>query len=110
MALGTVTIIRKDTRGGRRSVVADVQLTSGANYTTGGETIPLNRVGFGHRIVFANSGGLATTTSGSTSRGVSFIYQNDGTVKMQVQTTASAEAASNSDQSTFTVRVEFVGH
>lgn len=110
MALGTVTIVRKDTRGGRKSVVADVQLTAGANYTTGGETISLAAVGMGHRIVGAIPFGLATTASGTTSRGVAFLFQSNGTVKMLVQTTASAEAASNSDQSTFTVRVEFVGH
>jgi hypothetical protein len=109
MALGTVTVIDRYVVGNKRVRVADVQLTAGANYTTGGETISLAAVGLRRLIQTARACGLATTTSGSTSRGVSFIYQTDGTVKMQVQTTASAEATSNSDQSTFTVRIEFTG-
>lgn len=109
MALGTLTRVSAYSISNKRARVYDVQLTSGANYTTGGETITPANIGLTRRIEQANALGLATTTSGSTSRGVSFLYQANGSVKMQVQTTASAEAAGSSDQSTFTVRVEFVG-
>lgn len=110
MAIGTLTKIAAYTVGNRRSRVFDVQLTSGANYTTGGETITPAMVGLGRRIEIASAEALATTTSGTTQRAVSFIHQTNGSVKMQVATTGSAEAASNSDQSTFTVRCEFRGY
>ena len=108
MALGSITKISDYVVGNKRCRIRDVQLTAGANYTTGGETITAKSVGL-NKIEHANALSLATTTAGSTHRAVSFIYQTDGSVKMQVSTTASAEAASNSDQSTFTVRVEFRG-
>lgn len=110
MALGTMTKVDFSTIGNRKSRIFDVQLTSGANYTTGGETITPALAGLGRRITFANAESLATTTAGSTQRAVSFIHQANGSVKMQVATTGSAEAASSSDQSTFTVRVEFRGY
>jgi hypothetical protein len=51
-----------------------VQLTSGANYTTGGETITAAAVGL-NTIFEAIPMGLALTTGGTTSRTVGFIYQ-----------------------------------
>ena len=38
MALGTVTHVKQGVLGDLRYVIADVNVTSGANYTTGGET------------------------------------------------------------------------
>jgi hypothetical protein len=37
MALGTVTHVKKGVFGDLRYIIADVNITSGANYTTGGE-------------------------------------------------------------------------
>jgi hypothetical protein len=112
MALGTITkpagTSDYDT-GNKRNRVRDVQLTSGANYTTGGETINATSVGL-NAIFEAIPLGLALPSGGATSRAVGFIFTSDvRSVKMVVHTTASAEAASNSDQSTFTVRVLFRG-
>lgn len=113
MALGTLTAVANTTSriGNKRMKVYDVQLSSGANYTTGGETITPAAVGMGRRIEQAQATGIArATTGGATSRAVSFDFATTpGSVKMQVSTTASAEAANNSDQSAFSVRVAFIG-
>jgi hypothetical protein len=112
MALGTITkpSPNPDYAAGNKKVrVRDIQLTSGANYTTGGETITAAAVGM-RRIESAMPMGLALPSGGATSRSVAFILGNGVTnTKMLVHTTASAEAASNSDQSTFSVRVKFEG-
>jgi hypothetical protein len=109
MALGTITRIASYVAGNKKVRVCDVQLTSGANYTTGGETITAASVGV-RKIEQAMPSGLALTASGTTSRAVAFLLGNSTTTtKMLVHTTSSAEAASNSDQSTFTVRITFVG-
>lgn len=109
MALGTLTPVDKFPVGNRRGRVFDVQLTAGANYTTGGETINPSAVGLAKRII-AVHGDMATTSTGTTSRTVVPLYQTNGSVKLTVQTTASAEAALNSDQSTFTARLLFIGY
>lgn len=112
MALGTLTRVANAsaTIGNKKMRVYDVQLTSGANYTTGGETIAPSAVGL-KRIEQVQTCGIARATSGgATSRSVTFDFATTpGSAKMQVQTTASAEAASNSDQSAFSLRVAFVG-
>lgn len=115
MALGTVTkpanigASASDYNDANKRVrVRSVQLTSGANYTTGGETITAAAVGL-NVIMEAIATGLALPSGGATSRSVGFIYQTNGSVKMVVHTTASAEAASNSDQSTFSVLIRFIG-
>lgn len=112
MALGTITKpsgAADYNDANKRVRVRDVQLTSGANYTTGGETINASAVGL-NAIFEAVPLGLALPSGGATSRSVAFIFTSDTrSVKMLVHTTASAEAASNSDQSTFSVRVRFIG-
>lgn len=115
MALGTFTPVRgaNSTFGNRKVRVFDVQLSAGANYPTGGDTISASTVGL-RKIEQAWCSGIARATSGgATSRTVSFdfaaIAGNPGAVKMQVYTTGSAEAANNSDQSAFTTRVSFIG-
>ncbi len=108
MALGTITKVSDYTVSNKRYRVRTVQLSAGANYTTGGETITAAAVGL-NVIEECHPHGLALTSSGTTSRATAYLYQTNGSVKQLVQTTASAEAASNSDQSTFSVRVTFVG-
>jgi hypothetical protein len=108
MALGTLTKVTAYKDANKRVTVYDVQLTSGANYAAGGETIVASSVGQ-KKILLANAAGLATISTGATARAVTFLYQTNGDVKMQVQTTGSAEAAGSSDQSTFTVRIRFEG-
>ena len=115
MALGTIT--RPSVGGGsqydytdanKRVRIRDVQLTSGANYTVGGEPVTAASVGL-KQIVTAQVLGLALPTGGATSRTVGVIYQSDGSVKLVTHTTASAEAVVNTDQSTFTARIRFQG-
>src|SRR5689334_21498172 len=75
----------------KRVRVRDIVLTSGANYTTGGETITAASVGL-NTIFEAIPLGLALPSGAATSRTVGFVYQTNGSVKMVVHTTASAEA------------------
>ena len=113
MTLGTFTRVSDGiTRLGSKRVVSyDVQLTSGANYTEGGETITPAMVGMGRRIENVLTNGIARATTGSaTSRALSFDFATTpGSVKMVVNTTASAEAAASSNQSAFSCRLTFVG-
>jgi hypothetical protein len=109
MALGTVTKVDKYNVSNKRVRIYDVQLTSGANYTTGGETLNASTVDL-RRITECIPIGLALPSGGATSRSVGVIYGTGNTsVKLLVHTTASAEAAGNSDQSTFTVRLRILG-
>ena len=114
MALGTITTPTtlgsraNYTDANKRVRVRDVQLTSGANYTAGGETVTPQQVGL-NVIEECRVHGLALVSGAATSRSVGVVYNTDGSVKLSVQTTASAEAAANSDQSTYTVRITFVG-
>ena len=113
MTLGTFTRVSDGiTRLGSKRVTSyDVQLSSGANYPTGGDTITPAMVGMGRRIENVFTSGIARATSGgATARTLSFDFATTpGSVKMQVNTTASAEAANNSDQSAFSCRLTFVG-
>lgn len=112
MAVGTLTRISDGvTRlGSKRMVTYDVQLTSGANYLAAGATITPQMVGLGRRIETVFTNGVARATSGGlTARSVAFVPQSDGSVKLQVFTTASAEAADASDQSGQSVRATFIG-
>lgn len=113
MALGTVTFPNKSyntTWGNKRVRIVDVQLTSGANYTTGGETLTANACDLKaiEQVIVLS---LALPSGAATSRSVGVVYNNSvrTSVKLAVQTTASAEAASNSDQSTFSVRLQVIG-
>lgn len=90
--------------------IRDVQLTSGANYTTGGETITAKEAGMSHRITAVSAPNVAMTSDGATSRSVGFLHQSDGSVKMVVSSTASAQVASNTDLSTYSIRLTFIGH
>lgn len=121
MALGAIskpssaTVPSPDITIGAKSMnVRDVVLTTGANYTSGGEQINPVDVGLTKRIEAVFSIGVArATAAGATARTVSVNYAaisgSPGAVKLQVYTTASAEAAGNSDQSAFNVRLGFYG-
>lgn len=95
----------------RRSRVRDVVLTTGANYTTGGETITPAAVGLRQRIEQVyNTGHARTTTGGAATIPVSVAYQTDGSVKLQQYVAATgAEQAASANLSTFSVRLTFVG-
>ena len=111
MALGTLTKVDSWREGNKQVRVYDVQLTSGANYTTGGETINASAVGL-RAIVHARVNNLALPSGAATSRSVGLVFtsSNRQSVKLTVHTTASTEATAGSDQSTFIARLEFVGY
>lgn len=114
MAHGTIT---KPTpspdfaNGNRRQRARDVQLTSGANYTAGGEIILPTEVGLTKRIESVSNGGVARlTTDGSTSIPITVSHLANGSVKIQGYVAATgAEQAGNANLSTFSARLVFVG-
>lgn len=107
MALGSFTLISHWVDGNKHRRVYDLVLGTGANYPTGGEPLAPSLVGM-RKFIAVNPCGVARATSGgATARTVSYDYVNS---KLQIYTTGSAEAGSNSDQSTITQRIEFVGN
>lgn len=116
MAIGTITTVpgAECSIGSKEMVVCDVVLTSGANYQAGGSTVTPAAVGLSKRIEQVWSVGASRATSGGlTARTVAVDYTaisgSPGAVKLQVFTTASAEAATGSDQSTQSMRLAFIG-
>jgi hypothetical protein len=109
MALGTLTKVGAYVNANRRVRVYDVQLTSGANYAAGGETITPQQVGLSRKIEQVAGLGIATTATGATSRQVVPLYQTNGSVKLTVQTAGATEAVAATDQSTFSARLTFIG-
>lgn len=116
MSLGTLTFRDSTVIGNpsRKVRVYDVVPTGGADYTAGGETISPSAVGM-RRILYAICDGSATTSNGATAYAVKPLYQTDGSVKLVAHRTAASvnnpllEAAGNTDLSTYTVRITFVG-
>lgn len=113
MALGTLTKVDAYIIGNKRVRVYDVQVSSGANYTTGGETINPSDVGL-RKIITAKVVGLATSSTPTTFQ-VSYNHATNkilaygqnavpGAAVPQIQVT------NNTDLSGFTVRVEFTGY
>jgi hypothetical protein len=114
MALGAITKVSglPDTKvGGLRMCTRDIVLGTGANYNTGGETISPSQVGMKFKILqVMQPSAVRATSGGATARTIAFDYATTpASVKMQVYTTASAEAAGNSDQSAYTARLTFLG-
>ena len=125
MALGTITkptalgSAADYTVANKRSRTRDVQITSGANYTTGGETITAASVGLRsqiHQVVM--DGNARTTTGGASSLALAIDYSpTDGSVKLQAYRYDGAsagkafleEVAANVDLSTFSARLTFIG-
>lgn len=113
MAIGTVTRVAGSaySPGNKRVRTYDVQLTSGANYTTGGETITPAQAGMFRKIESVCSTGQARTTSGGAATiPVAVEHQSNGSVKLQQYVAATgAEQAAASNQSTFSIRLVFTG-
>jgi hypothetical protein len=115
MALGTLTFVEATTWGNRRVRVYDVQLTSGANYTTAGETVTPQQVKMGRRIVQVVSAGMSGAGQ-TTAYSIGANHQANGSVKLQgfVSNGASPallnEAPANTNLSAGTVRVTFIGY
>jgi hypothetical protein len=115
MALGALTLVDTGTLGNRKFRTYDVVPSSGANYTAGGETITASAVGL-RRIITAICDGVAATSTGGSAYSVKALYQADGSVKLSAHRTAAAvnnpllEAAGNTDLSTYSVRITFMGN
>lgn len=107
MALGAGTKIDSYIIGNKRVKVYDFVLGTGANYPTGGEPLAPSLVGLRRFISVKPCGSPKATSGGATARDISYDHTN---AKLQIYTTGSAEAANNSDQSTMTARIEFVGY
>jgi hypothetical protein len=113
MAIGTITIpsgmsasTANTTWGNKKVRFRTVQLSSGANYATGGSAITPPQVGLSKVIEMVLTSGAAPSTDGTTARTVHYRHS---TGKLLVYTTGSAEAANNSDQSDYAIRLIFVG-
>ena len=121
MALGTLTAVTPSFKvnwGNKRIRIFDVQLTSGANYTTAGETVTPQQVGLGKIIemVFSvGASGAGQTTGYVVGVNYTAVAANPGAVRLQgfVSNGASPallnEAPSNTNLSAGTVRLAFVG-
>lgn len=114
MALGTVTKVLDYTVSNKRFRVRDVQLTAGANYTTGGESITPASVGL-RKIEHVLTDVGAKNAAGTSAVPVRFDYANN---KLQAYRYDGAtagkafleEVAVNVDLSAFTARLTFVGY
>lgn len=112
MALGTLTKVDSYTAGNKRVRVYDIQLSTGANWTAAGEPLTPAMVGL-RRIVGANVMGpaLSSTPTGFLVR---YDFTNQKLVALAQGTAGAAVAlvavTGNTDLSTFTVRIEFVGY
>lgn len=117
MALGAITRpsnVQDGVWGNKKIRTREIVLGTGANYPTGGETITASLVGLKKIEQVLTTSAVKATSGGATARTIAIDYTaiagNYGAVKMQVYTTASAEAANNSDQSAFTARLTFIGN
>lgn len=117
MALGTISKpVSRFAIGNRKMVIRDVTLTTGANYTTGGETITASAVGL--RKIEQAIASDGANASGDTGLPVSFRFQSDGSVKIlaydyngaNAARAFLAEVAANANLSSFTARVTFIGY
>lgn len=119
MALGTVSKVLKGGRsidfadGDRKVAFRDVALTSGANYTTGGET--LNPADFGLREIWGvEPMGPALSTAASTTFQVGFNYSTGKLMAFGQNATpgpavAQPQVTANTNLSTFSVRLRVEG-
>lgn len=121
MALGTITKVKRNGRpveyvkGNKFAVIADVQCTSGANYTTGGETVTAAAVGL-KSIDYVNVLNQPATSTGSSHRVATVVYPGgtgaggQTSIKLVIGGAAAGnEVAGSTDLSTFAARIEFVG-
>ena len=118
MPLGSITKVARNGRpidyvkGTKYAVVRDVQCTSGANYTAGGETITAAAIGL-KSIDYANILNQPTTAAGAHRTATIINTPGAGgqaSVKLAVSgATAQTDAAASTDLSTFVARIEFVG-
>jgi len=111
MALGTVTIVKRSVFGNFRVTIADIQVTAGANYTTGGESLPPSKLGL-NQIFFADCGPAVSSTpttfqvAYNTTSSKLVAYGQNATPGPAV---AQPQVTANTDLSGFTARCTFIG-
>lgn len=105
MAAGTVTVVKQGVWGDIKYVVADVNVTSGANYTTNGESFP--PAVFGLTQIYEASSEISVA-----GRVATYDYTNQKILVFQDNAVAAAAAfgqvASNTDLSATTQKFRFV--
>lgn len=108
MALGTVTEVKQGVFGDLRYAIVDVQLTSGANYTAGGETFDVDQIpGFKSSVM---------SVVGAAANGYQ-VQWIPGTKKLQVRqgdnanvaAAPSVEVAASANLSAVTARLTCLG-
>lgn len=112
MALGTITMVDKTTFGNRRVRVADVQLSTGANWTAAGESLLPTQVGL-KRIIAAKI--LGPATNGTLAFPVMYNHATNKLLAFGTNATPGAAVGDpavtgNTDLSGYTVRIEFQGY
>lgn len=108
MALGTMTKVTAYNSGNKRIRVWDIQLTSGANYVTGGTTITAASVGL--RKIEAINGSIAVHSTPTVTRYVYWVLGDGATTTKMFVAATTSEVAANTDVSPYTVRVMFIGY
>lgn len=101
MALGTVTAVKRGVFGDLRYTIADVNITSGANYTTGGET-------FGAAQISATGSILAVIQVGSGSALRRSVWLPSTTKLMALAAATDVEIAASTDLSAANDRVRLL--
>lgn len=113
MALGTVTKVDAFVWGNRRVRIYDIQLSTGANWATAGESLLPSQVGL-KKIIAAQPIGAALSSTPTTFQ-VTYNHTTNKLVAFGTHATPGAAVAdiavtANTDLSGFTVRMMFVGY
>lgn len=105
MALGTVTKVKGGVFGDLRYAIVDVNITSGANYTTGGETFGAAQVpGFSSSVLSVEQVG-----SGSALRRAVYIPSTGKLQALAAATDVEIAASSNLSAANDIVRLLVLG-
>lgn len=111
--IGTITEVDSYTVSNRRYRIYDIQISSGANYTTGGMSLTPRQVGL-NRIIGADPLGPAFSVAASTAFEVIFVYSTSKLMALATHATPGAavadiEVTNNTNLSTFIARIKFEG-
>lgn len=106
MALGTVTHVKQGVVGDLRYVIADVNVTSGANYTTGGEEFDvaqLKRTGTLLAVQVCGRGGVDATNRvfvewDATNKKLAAYNQTAGTDVGLIEVAANTDLSATADK------------
>lgn len=110
MALGTYTVVKKGVLapGGLKFIVANVQATTGANYTANGEALTVASLSGGHfrRGILHY---IQVTAKDEASGATDLIYDHTNKKMLAFDAATGVEEAGNQDLSAMTYRVFALG-